>query len=88
MHETTVSLSSQSPDHARLVETALRPEAGDIDSDRTAVEISRTETVLELTIEANDAVALRAGQNTWLGLIEVAEEIHDIGRRFEQPRAQ
>ncbi|MFP4530440.1 MAG: KEOPS complex subunit Pcc1 [Halodesulfurarchaeum sp.] len=86
MHETTIDFSYPSAGQAKLVESALRPEVGDIDSDRTAVSIARRGAELELVVEASDTVALRAGQNTWLGLVEVAETVTEVGRRFDDGR--
>lgn len=83
MHETTITFSYPSASQAKLVESALRPEVGDIDSDRTGVSIARASADLELVVEATDPVALRAGQNTWLGLVEVAETVAEAGRRFD-----
>ncbi len=84
MHETTLTLSYQSPRSASTVEAALKPEAGDVAGDRTAVTITRSGNELTLTIKATDTVSLRAGQNTWLGFVEVAEAIELAGDRFDQ----
>lgn len=62
-----------SPESARRVERALVPEAGDIDGDRTRVRLAREGATLEVCLEATDLVALRAGLNTWLSLVTVAE---------------
>ncbi|MDR5656736.1 KEOPS complex subunit Pcc1 [Halodesulfurarchaeum sp. HSR-GB] len=78
MHETTVELSYRSSDRAATIEAALRPEVGAIAGDRTAVSLDRNGTELQLTVRASDPVALRAGQNTWLGLLEVAEDVGTI----------
>lgn len=75
MHETTLSLPYSSVEKARLVQAALAPEAGDIAGDRTTVSIERKASELAIHLEASDPVALRAGQNTWLGFVEVAERV-------------
>lgn len=75
MHETTFLLRYASEKRATLVESAIAPEVGDIADDRTSVELERSGTALEITIRATDPVALRAGQNTWLGLVAVAESV-------------
>ncbi|MDZ7849332.1 MAG: KEOPS complex subunit Pcc1 [Halodesulfurarchaeum sp.] len=84
MYQTTVVLSYPSGTEAKLVESALRPEVGAIESDRTAVSMTRSGAELDLVVEAADPVALRAGQNTWLGLLEVVEAVAAMGRRFEE----
>ncbi|AWB26781.1 KEOPS complex subunit Pcc1 [Halococcoides cellulosivorans] len=62
-------------DRARRVERALAPEIDAIDADRTAAILDRDGATLEISIEATDPVALRAGANSWLGLLEVAERV-------------
>ena len=55
------------------VKQSLRPEIGDIKDERTRATLSREGSVVCVDIAAADLVALRAGQNTWLSLIGVAE---------------
>jgi KEOPS complex subunit Pcc1 len=71
-HEAVFS-ATYDADCAERVERSIRPEVGEIDGDRTAVAVSRDGATLEVTVSAADPVALRAGLNTWLHLIEVAE---------------
>jgi KEOPS complex subunit Pcc1 len=78
--ETVVSSSYSSPRAASLIESAVAPEIGAIDGDRTTTHLERSKCDLTVRIEATDPVALRAGQNTWLGLLAVAEEVADAGR--------
>jgi KEOPS complex subunit Pcc1 len=73
VHATTLSLSYSTPEDAALIARALRPEVGEIAGDRSQASVDRQGATLELSIHAEDPVALRAGQNTWLGFIEVAE---------------
>ncbi|MEF8812769.1 MAG: KEOPS complex subunit Pcc1 [Halovenus sp.] len=75
MHEAVLSFEYRSPESARRVERALVPELGDIDDDRSSVDATRTDTCLEITVEAADYVALRAGLNTWCSLVSVAETV-------------
>ncbi|MBS3761639.1 MAG: rpo operon protein [Halodesulfurarchaeum sp.] len=82
MHETEFSLWYPAAKTAARIEAAVEPEAGDIAGDRTTVSINRSERELQVEIQASDPVALRAGQNTWLGLIEVAEAMDSIGEGF------
>ncbi len=75
MHEAVLTFEYRSPESARHVERALAPELGDIDNERSSVDATRTGTCLELTVEATDDVALRAGLNTWCSLVSVAETV-------------
>jgi KEOPS complex subunit Pcc1 len=78
-HEAVLVFEYATPEHARRVERALRPEVGDIDGDRTRVSLERDGPGLAVTVEATDRVALRAGLNTWLSLAAVAESAGGIG---------
>ena len=59
---------------ARIVETSLAREVGEIDDDRSTTSLSRDGRTVEVVVEAADLVALRAACNTWLTLAGVAEE--------------
>ena len=73
VHDATFSAEYGTAERARRVERALAPEVGDIDGDRTAVALAREGSTLEVRVRAADPTALRAGLNTWLLLVEVAE---------------
>ncbi len=60
-------------ERASLIEQSVRQEIGEIDGDRSQTRIGRDDATVELCIEADDLVALRAGLNTWCTLIDVAE---------------
>lgn len=77
MHETTLSFSYDAAAIASTVRRSLRQEAGAISGDRTEATVSGADRTVTITIRAEDLVALRAGQNTWLGLAEVAERTID-----------
>ena len=79
MHEAVFSAVYGTPEQARRVEQALRPEVGDIDGDRTSVGLAREGDSLEVAVRATDLTALRAGLNTWLGLVGVAERAGGLG---------
>lgn len=72
-HESSFSLAYDTEREAAAVKRSLGPEVGDIEGERTAAALSRTENVVEIDVAAADLVALRAGQNTWLSLAGVAE---------------
>lgn len=71
----TVQLEFEYTDaeRASLIELSVRQEIGEIDGDRSQTRIDRDDTTVELCIEAEDLVALRAGLNTWCTLVDVAE---------------
>ena len=78
-HETVLTLDYDDQSDAALVERSLAPEVGDIEGDRTTATLARDGDELRLTIDAADLVALRAGQNTWLSLVGVAERCAAAG---------
>jgi KEOPS complex subunit Pcc1 len=73
-HDALLVFEYDDAERARRVERAIRPEVGDIDGDRSSVSLTREGSDLELTVEATDLVALRAGLNTWFALVGVAEQ--------------
>lgn len=73
-HQAVLDFEYPDRSHARIVERSVSIEAGDIEGDRTTASVDREDTVLTVTIDAEDLVALRAGVNTWCSLVEVAEE--------------
>lgn len=77
-HETTLSFEYSSPDAAQRVERALRPEIGEIADERSRTRLGRSGAVVRVRVEARDLVALRAGLNTWLSLVTVAERTGDV----------
>jgi KEOPS complex subunit Pcc1 len=72
-HDAVLTVEYADGATAHRVERALSPEVGDIDGDRTTVRLARDGATLDVTVEAADLVALRAGLNTWLSLVSVAE---------------
>ncbi|MFC3478339.1 KEOPS complex subunit Pcc1 [Halobacterium litoreum] len=75
MHSTELVFAYGSTATARVVERSVAVEAGDIEGDRSEAAVSRTGDTVTVTVEAQDLTALRAGQNTWLTLVEVAERV-------------
>jgi KEOPS complex subunit Pcc1 len=73
VHETTLAFDYGSPERARIVERSVRQEVGEIAGDRSATSVSRSDETVTVTVEASDLVALRAGLNTWLSLVDAAE---------------
>jgi len=81
-HAATLSFSYPSVERARSVAAAVEPEAGDIEGGRTVARVSRSGRVVSVAVEAGDLTALRAGTNTWNGLVGTAER---VAEGTEQP---
>lgn len=73
-HQTHLTAEYGNAAQARAIERSIRPEIDDIEGDRTTARLTRDGRRVELTVEAADLVALRAGINTWLTLRGVAED--------------
>jgi len=78
-HEAVFDAAYDDRERARRVERALAPEVGEIDGDRTAVSLARDGPRVTVTVRAADLTALRAGLNTWLTLVGVAERAGGAG---------
>lgn len=76
-HATSLSFTYPSSTDAERVAASLRPELERIAGDRTTASLSRAENRVCIEVSAADLTALRAGQNTWLTLVEVAERVAD-----------
>jgi KEOPS complex subunit Pcc1 len=76
-HVHTAALSFEYPtsDAAQLVERSIRVEVDQLDDDRSTAGVSRTKTRVEVDVAAADLVALRAGLNSWLRYVSVAEQV-------------
>ena len=72
-HEASLTVAYGDADRARVVERSVRRELGEIDGDRTEARLSRDGATVEVVVSAADLVALRAGLDTWSGLLDVAE---------------
>jgi len=73
-HWAALSFEYVTPESARCVQRSVELEADDIEGDRTRASVTRDGHRLTVRIDAADLVALRAGLNTWLSLIDVAEQ--------------
>jgi len=73
VHDAVLEFEYDDAQRARIVERSVGLEVGEISGDRTRATIARDGAVVEVTVLADDLVALRAGLNTWLTLISVAE---------------
>lgn len=72
-HTAALSFTYATPGRARRVERSVRPELDRIADDRSRASVDRDGATLAVTVVAADLVALRAGTNTWVRLVEVAE---------------
>jgi KEOPS complex subunit Pcc1 len=79
-HSTTLVFTYDSVAVARVVARSVAVEAGDIEGDRSSAAVERDGATLTVTVDAADVTALRAGQNTWLTLVEAAERAAESGR--------
>ncbi|QSG14623.1 KEOPS complex subunit Pcc1 [Halapricum desulfuricans] len=77
-HEAVFTAVYESARHARRVGRSVELEAGAIEGDRTVATVDRDSDRLTVAIEAADLVALRAGINTWLSLVDVAERCSGV----------
>jgi KEOPS complex subunit Pcc1 len=80
-HHATLEFSYPDEHRARIIAASVRRELGEIDDDRSQATLDRTGATVTITVEAKDLVALRAGMNTWLGLVDVAERTAEITAR-------
>jgi KEOPS complex subunit Pcc1 len=72
-HEAVLEFDYPDATSAARVAASVAVEAGDIDGGRTTATVDQRDATVVVTIEATDLVALRAGVNTWSGLVGVAE---------------
>ncbi|PSP75282.1 KEOPS complex Pcc1-like subunit [Halobacteriales archaeon QS_1_68_20] len=72
-HEATLAFEYDDQRRARVVERSVRREVGEIDGDRSRATVDRDGPTVRVSVEATDLVGLRAGLNTWMGLVDVAE---------------
>ncbi|SFF90028.1 KEOPS complex subunit Pcc1 [Halopelagius inordinatus] len=74
-HDATLEFSYADERRARIVAESVRVEVGEIDDARSAAAVEREGRVVSVRVDAADIVALRAGTNSWLRLVSVAETV-------------
>lgn len=84
MHRTTLDVCYSDSERTAAIARSVAREAGAIAGGRTHVSVEHTDTKIEVTIEAEDVVALRAGQTTWCTLLEVAERTTASAIEFDR----
>lgn len=72
-HEASLEYTYATTRRAAVVERSVRREVGEIEGDRAGAAVEREGRTVLVTVTATDLVALRAGLNTWQGLVDVAE---------------
>ncbi|AFK18348.1 KEOPS complex Pcc1-like subunit [Haloferax mediterranei ATCC 33500] len=82
----SASLEFDYPDErrARVVERSVAVEVGEIDDARSGASVDRDGNTVVVTVEADDLVALRAGVNSWIRLVETAETVAAAGESRSQ----
>lgn len=74
-HAASLSFEYADERRARVVTRSVRVEVGRIEDDRSRATVDRDGRTLSVRIDAADLVALRAGLNTWVRLVETAERV-------------
>ena len=71
----------------RAVARSVRVEVGEVSDGRSRATVGRDGAVVTVGIDAADLVALRAGTNTWLRLVGVAEAVTAACAAYTEPGA-
>jgi len=74
-HTAALRFDYPSPADATLVASSIAVEAGALDADRSTVAVTRRGATVTIDVAAADPVALRAGLNSWLRYLSVAESV-------------
>ncbi|WP_435186292.1 KEOPS complex subunit Pcc1 [Halobellus sp. EA9] len=74
-HAAAVDFVYDDERRARTVAESVGVEVGEIADDRSRADVSREGAVVSVDVAAADLVALRAGLNTWVRLVDVAEGV-------------
>ena len=80
-HSATLSFVYPDQASASTVAAAVAVEQDELDDDRAGAAVARTDRTVEVTVDASDLVALRAGVNSWTRLVDVAERTDEIALR-------
>ena len=77
-HTASFSFQYDTERCARIVTDAVSIEVGELAEDRAHATVSRDGSTVTVTVHATDLIALRAGTNSWLRLVSVADSIADM----------
>ena len=86
-HRSSLAFSYDDERRARTVAESVAVEVGEIDDDRSGARVSRDGRTVSVAVDAADLVALRAGCNSWLRLVSVAEETAEAADAAASSRA-
>lgn len=84
VHESILQFDYPERATAGLVERSVAREVGEIEGGRSRASVARDGATVTVRIRASDLTALRAAQNTWTSLVEVAERAAAAGDRFRE----
>ena len=71
---------------AEIIYRALLPELSESFSERSVIDLSlEDKNRLVLSVKAEDVVSLRSALNTWLRLIQIAQEILEVTNEARSP---
>lgn len=73
-HDATFEFAYDTTRRAQVVARSVAQETGEIGGDRSCADVSFSNSTVTVTVQSRDLVALRAGANTWLSLVDVAEQ--------------
>ncbi|MFB6091028.1 MAG: KEOPS complex subunit Pcc1 [Halobellus sp.] len=85
-HAAAIDFEYDDERRARIVAESVGVEVGEIADDRSRAEVTRDGRVVGVDVAAADLVALRAGLNTWVRLVDVAEDVADDAERSPDAR--
>jgi KEOPS complex subunit Pcc1 len=74
-HRLDADFEYASQRRARVVADSIAVEVGEMPDERSGATVDREGRVVSVAIGAADPVALRAGTNTWVRLVGVAEDV-------------
>ena len=80
-HRSSLEFAYDDERRARTVAESVGAEVGEIDDERSGARVSRDGRTVTVRVEAADLVALRAGCNSWLRLVAVAEATAETASR-------
>ena len=78
-HEAAIDFEYDDERRARLVTESVRVEVDEIADERSRADVTREGRTVRVDVAAADLVALRAGINTWVRLVRVAEDVERAG---------
>lgn len=74
-HDAELVFEYPSVERARIVKQSVRQEVGEIDGNRTRAIVKQHGKRLVVRVTAEDPVRLRAGLNSWMSLVGVANQM-------------